>query len=140
MCIVQCVVQSIWVQVNLQVQVKCVVYTVQCIGCKLMLTPTEDLKVERGFVKLKIYFIKLLFKSLLPSVFLKRFETIHFRKPKLRNLIKILLIIMKNFKSFSVTPPSGCRRSAKSTFLVIDMKTLYKHIPKVGEENCFYFI
>ena len=67
MCIVQCVVQSVWVHLHLQLQVKCVVFTVQSVGCKVMPTPIEDLEVERGFFKLKIYLIQLLFKSLLPQ-------------------------------------------------------------------------
>ena len=40
-------------------------------------------------------------------------------------------------KSFFVTPSSNCRISAKSSFLVINMKSLCKHIPKVLDKNCF---
>ena len=38
---------------------------------------------------------------------------------------------------FCVTPPSKCRMPAKSTFLVIDMKSLCKHIPMVGDRHWF---
>ena len=41
--------------------------------------------------------------------------------------------------SFCVPLPSGCRMSAKSTFLVMDMKSKCKHIPKVGDKH-WYFI
>ena len=38
-------------------------------------------------------------------------------------------------KSFCVTPPSGCRMSANSTFLVIDMKSMCKHLPEDGDKH-----
>ena len=42
-------------------------------------------------------------------------------------------ILNKFSKSFSVTPSSRCRISAKLTYLLINMKSLYEHIMKVGE-------
>ena len=38
-------------------------------------------------------------------------------------------------KSICATSPSKCRMYAKSTFLVIDMVSLYKHMPKVGDNH-----
>ena len=43
-----------------------------------------------------------------------------------------LLKLIALSKSFCVTPPFGCTMSAKSTFLVIDMKSINRHITKVG--------
>ena len=47
---VQCVVLSVQVQmqVHFQVQVQCVVYTVQCVGSSVLPTKDEDLGVETG--------------------------------------------------------------------------------------------
>ena len=36
---------------------------------------------------------------------------------------------------FKNTPPSECRRLAKSTFMVFDMKSLYIHTSKVGDKH-----
>ena len=41
------------------------------------------------------------------------------------------LKLIKVLKSFCITPPSGCRMSAKSTFMVINMKSMCKHIQGV---------
>ena len=41
------------------------------------------------------------------------------------------------FEEFGVMSRSKCRMSANSTFLVIDMKCLYKHIPMVLEKLWF---
>ena len=45
--------------------------------------------------------------------------------------------LTKIFKSFCVTAPSGCRMSVKSTFLLIDMKYMCKHILKIGDNHWF---
>ena len=47
---VQCVVWSVDVQIqgHLQVQVQCILYTVQCTGCSVMPTKDEDLAGEQG--------------------------------------------------------------------------------------------
>ena len=57
---VQCVVWSIQMQflVHLQVQVQCVMYTVQCAGCSVLPAKDEDLEVGTGWVKLKFYLKK----------------------------------------------------------------------------------
>ena len=54
---------------------------------------------------------------------------------KLWNIITIWNILIKLFKLFCVTPPYMNRLSAKSTFMVIDMKSMCKHIIKVGDEQ-----
>ena len=41
----------------------------------------------------------------------------------------------KNLKSFSITPPSECRMSAKSTFLVIDINYMLKQAPQIGDKH-----
>ena len=43
-------------QVLFQVQVQCVVYTVQCIGCSGLPAKDEDLAVQTGYFKLKVCF------------------------------------------------------------------------------------
>ena len=47
-CSEQCSMCSMSVQVHLQVQVQCVVYTVQCVGCSVLPAKDEDLAVETG--------------------------------------------------------------------------------------------
>ena len=37
------------------------------------------------------------------------------------------------FTVFCVTPPSMCRMSAKSTFLMIDINYMYKHAHTIGD-------
>ena len=39
---------QVQMQVNLQVQVQSVVYTVQCVGCRVLPAKDEDLAVETG--------------------------------------------------------------------------------------------
>ena len=39
---------QVQMQVHLKVQVQCVVYTVQCLGCSLLAAKDEDLAVETG--------------------------------------------------------------------------------------------
>ena len=62
---VQCVVWSVQMQfpVHLQVQVQCVMYTVQCAGCSMLPAKDENLAVETGWANLKFYLKKLLFKN-----------------------------------------------------------------------------
>ena len=50
------------------------------------------------------------------------------------------LSLFKNFKWESVTPPSKCRISAKSTFSVNYMKFLYKYMSQFGEDHWIFFI
>ena len=70
-----------------------------------------------------------------PNVFLRRSQAIRFQKPKKGNKFLILLKLFELLNYFCVTPPSKCTISAKSTFLVIDMKFLYKHTSKVGDDH-----
>ena len=42
-------------------------------------------------------------------------------------------------KSFCVHPPSKCRMSAQSTFLVSGINSLYKHVPKIGDRHWLFF-
>ena len=49
------------------------------------------------------------------------------------------LVLSQFSKSFCVTPPSGGRMSAKPTFLVTNMKSMCKHIPKGLDKHCFLF-
>ena len=50
-----------------------------------------------------------------------------------KNCIGLKLITFS--KSLCVTPPSMYRMSAKSICLVIDMKSMCKHIPNVGDKH-----
>ena len=69
-CSEQCSMCSLSVQVQMyvhwQVQVQCVVYTVQCVGGSVLPAKDENLTVETGYVKLKCYVSKLLLKNKLP--------------------------------------------------------------------------
>ena len=58
--------------------------------------------------------------------FLGWVETIGFCKREIRNLILISPIKKLLFKSFFVTPPS--------TFLVIDINSMYKHTPMIEDK------
>ena len=58
---VQCV--QVQVQMNLQVQVHCIMYTVQCVGCSVLPAKNEDVAVETGLVKSKFYLLKLRLKN-----------------------------------------------------------------------------
>ena len=44
-----------------------------------------------------------------------------------------------NLKKKCVTPPSEWRMSTKLTFLVIDMQSLYKQIPKVEDKHRSFY-
>ena len=60
----------------MHLQVQCVMYTVQCVGCSVMPAKDKDLAVE------------ITFKNKEPwSILLKRFETNLFLKPKKKNKI-----------------------------------------------------
>ena len=48
-----------------------------------------------------------------------------------------LSIQIQFLKSFCVTPSSECRMSAKSTFLVIDINSMYKHAPQIRDNHWF---
>ena len=49
----------------------------------------------------------------------------YFKNPK--SILKVVYL----------TPTSGSRMSAKLTFLVIDMKSICKHVSKAGEKHLF---
>ena len=63
---VQCVVWSVHMQfpVHLQVQVECIMYTVQFAGCSVLPAKDGNLAVEKGWVKIAIYIFKLLLKNI----------------------------------------------------------------------------
>ena len=48
--------------------------------------------------------------------------------------VKVQVQVQVQVKSICVSPPPECRISAKSTFLLIDINSLYKHIHKVGDK------
>ena len=52
---VQCVVWSVKMQsmMYFQVQLQCVMYTLQCLGCRVLPAKDKNLAVESGWVKLK---------------------------------------------------------------------------------------
>ena len=61
-------------------------------------------------------------------------------KKKTKILTKLKNILIKLSMLFCVTSPSGCRMSAKLTFLVVDMKSICKNLPKVGYKHCLFFL
>ena len=127
---VQCVVWSVQVQVEVQVQVQVqyVVYTVQCAVCSVLLRFKSSNRMSQN----KILPWRLTFrKPIALCIVQRRFETICFQKTlnKKQHF---------NLTSFCITPPSECRISAKLTFLVIDMKSLYIHMSKVGDDHWFF--
>ena len=74
-------------------------------------------------------------KTIVQMYLLRRFQAVSYEKPKKGNEFLILLKFFELLKYFCVTPPSKYRISAKSTFFVIDMKFLYKHMSKVGDDH-----
>ena len=99
----------------------------------------EQLKQNKSSLNLS-YEIIFLFKQSRLCFFLNWLKTIRFQKPKQKKLDLNFTLWNSILKSFFVTPPSKCRISAKSSFLVINMKSLCKHIPKVLDKNCFFLI
>ena len=128
MCIMSLQVQM---QVHFQVQVQCVVYTVQCVGpthctvytvgCSVLPAKDEDLAVETGGVKFRFYLSELLLKTNNPNVFFRTGSDYWFLKA------------LNEKPNFDLT--SECRMSAKSELLVIDIISMYMHAPKIWDKH-----
>ena len=112
--------------------VQCATCSVQCPACR-----------RQGFITSnqislsKLFLLILAFKNLSPQLVLNKYtRTIWFFKAlngRENKLVRLLLVQL--LKSIYVTPPVECRISAKSIFLMIDMKSLYKCVPKDGYKH-----
>ena len=137
-CVVQSIQYVVWsVQifflVYLQVHVQCVMYTVQCaVWQKWWFSSWNSMS------QIKVLPYKIISKPYSSSVFYSDGLRLYvFTNPKGETKCLIWLILITFFYSFRLTPPFGCKMFAKSTFLVIDMKSMCKHIPKVGGKHWF---
>ena len=114
--------------VYLQAHVQCVMYTVQCAACQRWKFCIWNMISQIFWIACQehISLNVLFYDGLRLLVFLKG-----------ENGFLIWLIWNNCFKSFCVTPPSECRLFTKSTFLVIDINSMYNHTPKVGDKLLF---
>ena len=53
----------------------------------------------------------------------------------IKNTNLVRFILFQRLKKICITPPSKFRISATSTFLVIDIKYIYKHKSMVGDKQ-----
>ena len=108
------------------------VRNVHCVVCRLQCAPYQRWK------SISCNRMSQIFKR--KCIFLGQVETIGFWKCKMSNKILIWFIPKKIFlKSFCVTLLSKCIMFAKSTILVIDITSMYKHTHKVPYKHGFFF-